>query len=261
MHPLLNIAISAARRAGLVIVRHYDEGARLKISTKGPNDFVTNVDQAVEQEIIEVIHKSYPHHGIMAEESAFLAPEREDIIWIIDPIDGTHNFIKSIPHFAVSIAVQIKGIIEFGVVFDPIKQELFSASKGGGAQLNGHRIRCSPCEKLEGAVIGLGFPVCERQKLAQFSAPYNKIFESCSDFRRSGSAALDLAYVAAGRFDAYWDCGLKPWDSAAGALMVREAGGYVSDFQGNSSYFETGEIIAGARKVYPELLHLIQATL
>ena len=254
MHPMLNIAVRAARKAGNVIAKHYETPDAVEASQKGSNDFVTNVDREAERQIIEVIRKSYPKHTIITEESGELAGEDQDVQWIIDPLDGTTNFIKRLPHFSVSIAVRIKGRTEVAVVYDPMRNELYSAVRGQGAQLNGYRLRGGTARDLDGTILATGFPF----KLKQHATPYinivGKLFTLCADFRRTGSAALDLAYVAAGRVDGYFEIGLKPWDFAAGELLVREAGGLVTDFVGAHGYMHSGNIVAGNPRVVKALL-------
>jgi myo-inositol-1(or 4)-monophosphatase len=260
MHPLLNIAITAARKAGKVITRYIDERDTLKIHEKGVNDLVTMVDQNAEHEIIHIIQKAYPEHSILGEETGF--HEGDDTVWVIDPLDGTMNYIHGFPHFAVSIAVKYKDTIEHAVIYDPISQDLYTASKGSGAQLNGKRIRASKRVSLEGALVGSSFPYNEREK--HFDEQFDKqfkvfkeVYTVCADVRRTGSAALNLAYVAAGYLDGFWETGLKEWDMAAGVLLVKEAGGYVSDFQGENHFLSNGNIIAGTRKVHAELFNLL----
>ena len=205
---------------------------------------MTNVDKAAEAVIIDTIRKSYPQHTIITEESGELEGTDQDVQWVIDPLDGTTNFIKRLPHFAVSIAVRIKGRTEVAVVYDPMRNELFTATRGQGAQLNGYRLRGSTARDLDGTILATGFPF----KIV------GKLFNECADFRRTGSAALDLAYVAAGRVDGFFEIGLRPWDFAAGELLVREAGGIVSDFTGGHNYMLTGNIVAGNPRVVKAML-------
>ena len=231
MHAFNNTATQAARVAGKVIVRALDNLDKVKVNEKSKNDFVTDLDKTSEKLIIETIQKAYPDHGFLAEECGQIPPKSDDLpIWIIDPIDGTRNFLQGFPHFAISIAVEIKGEIEHGIVYDPFKDELFSASKGRGAQLNGRRLRASQVEDFEYALIGVGFAVRKiKEKADEFKAQFNNVVSHCSDFRRAGACALDLAYIAAGRLDGFWEGGgLGIWDIAAGALLVKEAGGYIS---------------------------------
>lgn len=254
MHPMLNIAIRAARKAGNLIAKHYETPDAVEASQKGDNDFVTNVDREAERLIIEVIRKSYPQHTIISEECGELAGEDQDVQWIIDPLDGTTNFIKHLPHFAVSIAVRIKGRTEVAVVYDPMRNELFSSTRGQGTQLNGYRLRGSASRDLEGAIIATGFPFKHKQHSATYMNLVGKLFKQCADFRHSGSAALDLAYVAAGRVDGYFEIGLKPWDFAGGELLVREAGGLVTDFVGGHNHMLSGNLVAGNPRVVKAML-------
>ena len=248
MHPMLNIAIRAARAAGNIIANGFDNQTDLQIEAKGDNDYVTSVDKEAEQAIIYKIKQSYPEHSFVGEEGGVVDGDN-DFKWIIDPLDGTTNFIKGIPHFAVSIALMHKGRLDQGVIFDPIRGELFTASRGAGAQLNGFRIRASTAKELSQTILATSFPYKNKTSLPQYQESFNKIFMQAGDIRRSGSAALDLAYVASGRYDGYWERGLKPWDIAAGELMVRESGGLVTDFSGGNDPMHKGEIIAGSPKI------------
>lgn len=257
MHALLNIAIQAARRAGKIITRYIEERDTLIVRQKGINDLVTMVDQTAEQDIIETIRRAYPSHGILGEETGHHAGD--EYTWIIDPLDGTMNYIHGFPQFAVSIGIQYKGQIEHGVIYDPVSQDLYTATRGSGAQLNDRRIRVSKRESLEGALIGSSFPYHDRHKyIDQQFKVFKEVYTVCADVRRCGSAALNLAYVASGRLDGFWESGLKEWDMAAGILLVREAGGFLSDFAGAADYFTSGKIIAGTRKIQAELLRIIQ---
>lgn len=259
MQPILNIAINAARNASRIITRSMGRLEPQHISEKKRNDFVTEVDKAAEREIIATLKKTYPDHKIIAEESGIIEGN-EDFVWIIDPLDGTTNYIHGIPHFSVAIAFQYKGKIEHGVVYDPIRNELFTASRGSGAKLNDRRLRVSATMKLENSLIGTGFPFKAPDDIAIYLKMFEGILPSVSGIRRAGSAALDLAYVAAGRFDGFWELGLKEWDMAAGMLMIREAGGLVSDLSGGEDMFGTGNIVAGNPKVFKGLLQLIRST-
>lgn len=254
MHPMLNIALRAARKAGNLIVKNYETPDAVETSQKGSNDFVTNVDKAAETVIIDTIRKSYPQHTIITEESGEHAGENHEVQWVIDPLDGTTNFIKRLPHFAVSVAARIKGRTEIAVVYDPMRNELFTAARGQGAQLNGYRLRVSAMRDLDGTVLATGFPFKARQHAASYINMVGKLFTECADFRRTGSAALDLAYVAAGRVDGFFEIGLRPWDFAAGELLVREAGGLVCDFTGNHHYIISGNIVAGNPRVVKAML-------
>lgn len=264
MHPALNIAIKAARRAGQIINRASNDLDLLKISTKQPNDFVTEVDRAAEASIIETLQEAYPGYGILAEESGETAGKGNndaEYQWIIDPLDGTTNFIHGMPQYAVSIALAKAGIVEQAVVFDPNRNELFTASKGAGAFLNERRIRVSKRLKLQDALIGTGFPYRQFQHIDSYLAIFKELAQKTAGLRRPGAASLDLAYVACGRYDAFWEFGLAPWDMAAGSLLISEAGGLVSDLRGETNYLETGNIIAGTPKVFSPLLNLIQEKL
>ncbi len=256
MHPMLNIAIRAARAAGTVIYRSMDKVDNLKITTKAANDFVSDVDRQAEMAIIDIIKKAYPNHSIKAEENGLL-DGNENFQWIIDPLDGTTNFLHGFPQFAVSIAFKQNGRLSQAVVFNPVNQELFTASRGEGAMLNDRRIRVSKQKGLEGALLGTGFPFKEQQHLDSYLATFKALFPMTAGIRRPGSAALDLAYVAAGRLDGFWEIALNDWDMAAGALLITEAGGLVSDFSGGEDYLETGNVVAGTPKVFKEILQNI----
>lgn len=251
--PLLNIAISAARQAGDVIARHMAHVHRLKIMPKGEGDFFCEVDLKAEQAIIATILKAYPDHGIQAEESGTFQEDAETL-WIIDPLDGTKNFIHGFPFYAVSIGIKVKSRIEHAVVYDPIRHECFSASRGCGAHLNDQRIRVSKETHIAKAMLSAGLPI-RHPKLAQrYMRGYNLLSGICSATRVTGSAALDLAYVASGRLDGFWGFALKPWDIAAGILLVQEAGGLISDLQGGEQHLDLGNVVAGPPKIFKTLL-------
>jgi myo-inositol-1(or 4)-monophosphatase len=257
--PIVNIAVSAARAAGNIIVRAQDRLDTIKVSQKHTNDFVTDIDQQVEQEIVKIIRKAHPSHGILGEEGGYVKGSNDEYTWIIDPIDGTRNFIHGFPQFAVSIAVQRKGKIEHGVIYDPVRQELYSASKGKGARLNEHRIRVSKCSKMEEALLGTGFtPQHSEEHVEAYTRTLQTLLPLCSDIRRAGAASLDLAYVAAGRLDAFWEAGLQIWDIAAGILMIKEAGGLVCDLDGGDNFLKTGNVVAGNPKILKLLLKYVQ---
>jgi len=258
MHPMLNIAVKAARRAGSIVIRAAVDGTALDVHAKRANDFVTQVDRAAEQAIIEIVRRAYPDHAILAEESGSLQGGEAEYRWIIDPLDGTTNFIHGFPQYCVSVAVQHRGTIAHGVVYDPAKNELFTASRGRGAFLNEHRIRVSRCARLEAALVGTGFPFRELSRLGPYMRQLRAMIASTAGVRRAGAAALDLAYVAAGRLDAFWEMGLSAWDMAAGALLIQEAGGLVGDFSGEQNYLESGDIAAGTPKVFPQLLQALR---
>lgn len=261
MHPYLNTAIKAARSAGNIIARAMDRTDRLEIAAKkNLNDLVTNIDKAAEAEIISIIKKAYPDHGVFGEESGMQESTNiNQVMWIIDPLDGTLNFVHGFPQFSVSIAVQVKGVIEHGVVFNPINGELFTATKGSGAQLNDRRIRVSDCKDISTALIGTGFAYKRtNESIDVCMQRVRNVMEVCGDIRRAGSAALDLAYVAAGRLDGFWEVGLDAWDVAAGALLVKEAGGFVSDFAGSDKYLDSGTIVVGSPKIYAGLSEILR---
>ena len=251
-HPLLNIAVRAARKAGDVIARGIDRFDAFAVSEKAPNDFVTEIDRAAEQRIIDTIRKSYPGHAILAEESG--AHGRNDFEWIIDPLDGTANFMHGFPHVAVSIAVRHRDRIEHGVVFDPLRQELFTASRGSGGRIGDRRLRVAARSNLKGAMIGSGLPFRELAGIDRHHAALKALMSKSAQIRRSGSAALDLAYVAAGRLDGFWESGLAPWDIAAGALLVQEAGGIVTEPDGGDDYLQSGAVAAANPKVLRAML-------
>ena len=256
---MLNTAVKAARRAGKVIMRNLAQIDRLNVETKGRNDFVSEVDRLAEAEIINVIRSAYPDHAILAEESG--QQKGNDYQWIIDPLDGTTNFLHGYPQFSVSIALHYHDRATQAVVFDPLRDELFTASRGAGAQVNDRRIRVSDVTRLEGALLGTGFPYKTMDDLDAWIATFRTLLPLCSGVRRAGSAALDLAHVASGRLDGFWEIGLNPWDMAAGSLLIEEAGGLVGDFAGGQGYIGSGNILAGSPKIYAEMLRLIQPQL
>jgi myo-inositol-1(or 4)-monophosphatase len=258
VHPMMNIAVRAAREAGSIIARNADQIDTLTISKKAENDFVSEVDRRAEQAIIRTLHKAYPDHAILAEESG--THEGNDYEWIIDPLDGTTNFVHGFPQFAVSIALRHKNRLEQAVVYDPMREELFTASRGGGAQLNGKRIRVTDCRGLEGALLGTGIPFREEHMV--YMEPYLQMMQALipgsAGIRRAGSAALDLAYVAAGRLDGFWEIGLNPWDMAAGVLLIEEAGGLISDLTGKASHLQSGDVVAANPRLFKAMLQKIR---
>jgi myo-inositol-1(or 4)-monophosphatase len=255
--PIINIAIEAARAAGNIIIRAVNRLDKIKIMEKNTNDFVTETDQRAEQEIISIIHKAYPKASILAEESG--ATAGDDYQWIIDPIDGTRNFIHGFPHFAVSIAVAYRNKIEHGIIYDPVRQELFTASRGKGAHLNDYRIRVSKRKHLEECLFGTGFAYRYTDREAELPIKVlQAFFPVCGDIRRAGAATLDLAYVACGRLDGFWEFGLKIWDMAAGALLVKEAGGIVCDPTGGEDYLKNGNIVAANPTILRQFLKVIK---
>ena len=259
MHPALNIAIKAARRAGQLINRASLDVDLLKVTAKRQSDFVTEVDKAAEAAIIEVLREAYPNYGILAEESGATAGKQAEYQWIIDPLDGTTNFIHGFPQYAVSIALAHNGQAVQAVVFDPERNELFTASKGRGAFLNERRIRVSKRTKLEEALIGTGFPYRCFDHVDTYLAIFKELTQKTAGMRRPGAAALDLAWVACGRLDGFWEFGLSPWDTAAGALLITEAGGLVSDLAGEAGFLASGNVIAGSPKIFAPLLQVIQS--
>jgi myo-inositol-1(or 4)-monophosphatase len=255
MHPMLNTAIKAARRAGSVIMRHIDRLERVTVESKGRADYVSEVDRIAEAEIIDILHRAYPDTAVLGEESG--AIPGNDFCWIIDPLDGTTNFLHGYPQFAVSIGLRHRDKLEQAVIFDPLKNELFTASRGHGALLNDRRMRVSRVTQLEFALLGTGFPFRSQEYLDAWMGTLRRFICDTSGVRRAGSAALDLAHVACGRFDGFWEFGLKPWDMAAGCLLIQEAGGLVSDMRGGSNYFESGNVVTGNPKIHAEMLSRI----
>ena len=256
MHPMLNIAIRAARAAGDSIVREMDRTCDLSIESKGKNDFVTEVDRNAEKIIINTIKNAYPDHAFLAEETGQIG--EGDFVWVIDPLDGTTNFLHSFPHFAVSIALQHKEILDQAVIYDPLRQELFTASKGNGAHLNNKRIRVSNKKTLDGALLGTGFPYNDEIAATHFIESFKALFPEVAGIRRAGVASLDLSYVACGRLDGFWEFGLKPWDIAAGALIIQEAGGINVEITGEIDFMKTGNIISANPKMIKSMLKILR---
>ena len=256
MHPTVNIAVRAARAAGDVVLRYHNQIDLLTIENKSINDFVTEVDKAAEKAIINEIKKVFPNHSILAEESGETLGD-SDFQWIIDPLDGTTNYLHGFPQYAVSIALLEKQVVTHAVIYDPFKEELFNASKGEGAYLNNERIRVTMSNGLQDTLIGTGFPFRYPEHLDCYLKTFKAIHPHVSGIRRAGSAALDLAYLAAGRLDGFWEIGLNSWDIAAGSLLVKEAGGFIGDFSGRDQYMETGNVVAGNAEAYKALLKKI----
>ncbi|SNC58932.1 inositol-1-monophosphatase [Sodalis endosymbiont of Henestaris halophilus] len=255
MHPMLNIAIRAARMAGNLIAKHYENPDTIEIrQQKSDEKFVTNVDHKAERLIVEIIRKFYPKHIVIGERINAINYGDNDIQWIIIPLDGTTNFIKRFPHFAVSIAVHIKGRAEVAVVYDPMRNELFTSSRGNGAQLNGYRIRVGTLNNLDGTIVATGFPFKQKKYANKYIALINELFVQCTDFRHTGSAALDLAYVASGRVDGFLKIDLESWEFASGELLVREAGGLVTDLTGNHNDLFYNNIVAGNPRIVAAML-------
>jgi len=254
--------VKAARRASQIINRAAQDIEHLKITPKKHNnDFVTEVDKAAEAAIIEILREAYPDYGILAEESGLSGASEggSDYQWVIDPLDGTTNYIHGFPQYAVSIALTYKGQPNQAVVYDVVRNEMFTASKGGGAYLNERRIRVTKCDRMEQALIGTGFPFRDFENVDAYLGIFKEFAKRTAGIRRPGSAALDLAYVACGRFDGFWEFGLMPWDIAAGCLLISEAGGLVSDLAGGDNQLKTGNMIAGTPKIFSQMLQVIDS--
>ena len=264
MHPMLIVAVRAARRAGRIINRASIDLEQVKVARKQTNDFVTEVDHAAEEAIIDTLLTAYPDHAVLAEESGHrpgkdsgAAMHEAENVWVIDPLDGTTNFIHGFPQYAVSIALMQRGVVTQAVVYDPNRDELFTASKGRGAYLNDRRIRVSRRTKVEESLIGTGFPYRQLDQLDDYLELFKLVTQKSAAVRRPGAAALDLAYVACGRYDAFFEFGLAPWDVAAGSLLISEAGGLVGNFAGDADYLFSEQVLAGAPKVFASLLALV----
>lgn len=247
--PLLNIAVHAALRAGDLILRRLNDLDNITVELKGQNDYVSEVDRLAEQDIIETIHRNYPDHAIIGEESGKRETD-SDYTWVIDPLDGTTNFLHGFPVFSVSIAIKYRGRLEYGVIYDPLRQELFSTTRGGGVQLENRRLRVGKRRTLEGALIGTGFPYRRNDYLDGYLRMFRRILQDTAGIRRAGSAALDLAYVAAGRLDGFFELDLKEWDVAAGTLMVQEAGGLIGAPDGGAEISAEGDILAANPRLF-----------
>jgi myo-inositol-1(or 4)-monophosphatase len=259
MHPMLNTAVKAARRAGNIINRAAQNLDILTITQKTANEFVSEVDREAEQAIIKILLGAYPNHSILAEESG--AAGASEYQWIIDPLDGTTNFLHGFPQYGVSIGLMHKGVLTQAVVYDPTRNDLFTASRGCGAYLNDRRIRVSKRRQLDQSLIGTGFPFREFTLADDYLSIFRDMIRNTAGLRRAGSAALDLSYVAAGRLDGFWEFGLKPWDMAAGVLLITEAGGLVSDPEGNDTYMESGNLVCGNPKIFTQLLRTVSSHL
>ena len=256
MHGILNIAVRAAREAAVIMIRNLNRIERLEVLQKRHNEFVSQVDRLAEEAIIGVIKEYYPEHSILAEESGNSGDHEYE--WIIDPLDGTTNYLHGFPVFSVSIAVMLKGQLEHGVVYDPLRQELFTASRGQGAQLDDRRIRVSKRTQMRQSLIATGFPYRGKDQLIDdYLGMLKEVIKQSTGVRRTGSAALDLCYVAAGRVDGFWEMDLKKWDIAAGALILKEAGGRISDYRGTDNYLNSGHVVAGNPKIYLALSELL----
>ncbi|ADP17871.1 inositol monophosphatase [Achromobacter sp. SD115] len=252
MHPMLNIAIKAARRAGTIINRASMDLERLSVARKGPRDYVTEVDRAAEESIVETLRAAYPDHAVLGEEFGLQGPDQAEFQWIIDPLDGTTNFIHGLPNYAVSIALTHRGQVTQAVIYDPTRNELFTASRGSGTFLNDRRVRVSGRTRYHEALLGAHWPNSGDPE--QGSARFRQMAEGSTGVRRLGSTVLDLAYVACGRLDGFCGVGLKAWDLAAGSLMVLEAGGLVADFDGEQGWMDTGNVLAASPKIFTQML-------
>ena len=256
MHPMLNTAVKAARKAGTLIHRASFDIDKLNVRRKRQNYFVSEVDEAAEEAIISILREAYPSHGILAEESGKQRADAE-YVWVIDPLDGTTNFLHGCPQYCISIGLLHKGKPTQAVVYDPNRNELFTASKGVGAYLNDRRIRVTKTDRLEDALMATGFPFREVEHLDQYLRMFKNVTLATSGIRRPGAAALDLAWVACGRVDGFWEIGLSPWDMAAGALLVREAGGLIGDLEGNDGFLDSGRVVATNAKLFAAMLKLL----
>ena len=256
--PMLNIALKAARAACTIMNRASDNLSSLEVHKKAHHDYVSEVDMACERTIIDILREAYPTHQILAEETGVTGPEKSAFQWIIDPLDGTTNFLHGFPKYAVSIALKRENEVIEAVVADPVANEVFTATRGVGAFVNGRRLRVSKRSQMAEALVGTGFPFRRTDDYDAFLKVFKEVAQSTSGLRRAGAASLDLAYVAAGRLDAFWEANLKSWDMAAGSLLVLEAGGLVTDFKGESDYLEKGQIIAGTPKIFGQLLPMVQ---
>jgi len=255
-HPTINIAINAAHIAGDLMRQEFPKVASIPVTQKARHDYVTEIDRSSEAQIVREIKRYHPDHAFLGEEGG--AQGQSDYVWVIDPLDGTSNYLHGIPHFGISIALQVKGRTEHAVVYDPMRDEMFSASRGNGAHLNNTRIRVSARNSLDSAIAATAFPFRQRGMMSVYTGIFSDVFKKIEDIRRNGAAALDLAWVAAGRMDAYFEIGLKPWDVAAGALLVREAGGVVTDFDGNDAVEESHSILAAPYKLMTPLRKIIE---
>ena len=255
MHPVLNVAVEAAHSAANIMRRQIQHVDAIPFEKKARHDYVTEVDKACEEEIVREIKRYYPEHSFLCEEGG--ASGESEVVWVIDPLDGTSNYMHGIPHFAVSIAQQVNGRTEHAVVYDPMRDEMFTASRGSGAYLNQKRIRVSARSGLDSAVLATAFPFRQRNQLQSYARVFQAILSRIEDFRRAGTASLDLAWVAAGRLDGFFELGLKPWDVAAGTLIVREAGGVVIDWDGGDKVEDAGSILAAPFKLISPLRQIV----
>src|SRR5687768_9813603 len=252
MHPMLNTAVKAARRAGSIITRASRNLDIVAVREKAANDFVSEVDSEAERAIISTLREAYPGHAILAEESG--ASGTSEFQWIVDPLDGTTNFLHGFPQYCVSIALAHRGIVSQGLIYDPVRNDLFTASRGRGAYLNDRRIRVSKRQHLRDCLIGTGFPFRDGSYLDTYLAMMRSMIQHTAGIRRPGAAALDLAYVAAGFYDGFWEVGLNPWDVAAGSLLILEAGGLIGDLAGEGDYLHSGQVIAASPKIFVQMV-------
>jgi myo-inositol-1(or 4)-monophosphatase len=258
MHPMLTIAVKAARRAGNIINRGARDLDLLTVTAKGPKDFVSEIDRAAEAAIVETLLDAYPDHAILAEEgTAKGANAQADNVWIIDPLDGTTNFLHGFPQYCVSIALAQRGIVTQGVIYDPVRNDLYTATRGRGAFLNDRRMRVSRRQHLRDCLIGTGFPFRDGSYLDTYLRMMKTMIQQTAGLRRPGAAALDLACVAAGFYDGFWEVGLNPWDVAAGSLLVQESGGLIGDLQGESDFLHGGQVIAANPKIFVQMVTLL----
>jgi len=255
-HPFLNTAIEAAHKGGDLLMKYRDRIDSIPVERKARGDYASDIDNACEELIRTELKRRYPEHAILGEEQGRSAGDEH--VWLIDPIDGTSNYLHGIPHYAISIALSVKGRIEQAVVYDPVRDELFAASRGQGTTLNSRRVRVSGRITLSTAVLGAAFPFRNRRLMPAYTAMFSDLFDQCEDIRRAGAASLDLAYVACGRLDGYWELGLKPWDTAAGALLVQEAGGVVMDVTGGDNWLQSGHILAAPFKLITPMRKAIE---
>lgn len=262
-HPFVNTAIEAAHKGGDLIMKYRDRVDSIPVERKARGDYASEIDKACEEVIRSELGRRYPDHEILGEELGTIGGKNKNSgesenVWLIDPIDGTSNYLRGIPHYAISIALSVKGRVEHGVVYDPVRDELFAASRGQGTTLNNRRVRVSGRSALSTAVLGAAFPFRSRRLMPAYQGMFSSLFEQCEDVRRAGSASLDLAYVACGRLDGYWELALKPWDIAAGALLVQEAGGVVMDIAGGDNWLKSGHVIAAPFKLITPMRKAIE---
>lgn len=258
MHPTLNIAIRAARNAGRILMRYYERTEQLSVETKSRNDFVSEVDRAAEAAIVQELRGKFPDHAILGEEGGQQGGRSTEFEWLIDPLDGTTNYLHGFPQFSISIAMKYRGQLEHGVVYDPLREELYTATRGRGAHLNDRRLRVTKRPGIEGALLGTGIPFRDQGHIDAYLGMLKALIADSAGVRRPGSAALDFAYVAAGRLDGFWELGLAPWDFAAGALLVTEAGGTVTDLAGGDRYLDTGNVVAGNLRLHAAMIERIR---